>query len=467
MSGFKMDESFFLTKNNYEDSIKNLLKTLLKDGDFTDITLALSDDKDKQIQGHKAILGGSSSFFRHIFRQNTASNLVLQLKGVNSKNMNSIMEFIYLGQTSVNKEDLPTFLESAERLQVEGLMQSGKASMSGKLGIEQHWRQSLPEQVITIGAKSVSVEESCSENYTDSSMTQSTFDTSSLSSSMLDTSVSSNNVSNISDMTFKFTPEFSSTLLLSKKDQEEAAKLVASIKNKSELKQEITIGEEKSGDSCSENYTNSSINQSTFDTSYISSLSSSIMDPKDEEEAAKMVANIKSKSKLEQNTIILNGLVTFNADTKTYSCSKCLLNSVHRRSALRHFATVHAESNIKQERVTEDISPKRDEVSDSSYESSLEIETEDSELKTKHECGHCDFTTKHRSSLKRHLYGVHSQEEFKPIAKENSNTGPKKHSCSSCSFATDHFFSLRRHSQTRHGVIIPLTRNTIQEQISI
>ena len=460
MSGFKMDESFFLTKNNYEDSIKNLLKSLLKDGDFTDITLALSDDGDKKIAGHKAILGGSSSFFRNIFRQtqNTASSLVLQLRGVNSKNMNSIMEFIYLGQTSVNKEDLPTFLESAERLQIEGLMQSGKASMSGKLGIEQHWSQSLPEQENTIGAKSVSVEESCRENYTNSSMNQSTFDTSTVS-SILDTSVSSINVSNSSDMAFKFTPEFSSTLLLSKKDQEEAAKLVASIKNKSELKQEITIGEENSEDSCSENYTDSSMNQSTL----MSSLSSSIMDPKDQEEAAKMVANIKSKSKLEQNTIILNGLVTFNADTKTYSCSKCLLSSVHRRSALRHFATAHAESNIKQERVTEDISPKRD--SDSSFESSLEMKPEESG--SKHECGHCDFTTKHRSSLKRHLYGVHSQEEFKPIAKENSNTGPKKYSCSSCSFATDHFFSLRRHSQTRHGVIIPLTRNTAQEQISI
>ena len=177
MFGFKMDESFFLTKNNYEESIKNLLKTLLKGSDFTDVTLTLSDDKDKQIPGHKAILGGSSSFFRNLFQQNAASNLVVQLKGVNSKNMNSIMEFVYLGQTSVNKEDLPTFLESAEKLKIEGLMQSGKASMSGKLGIEQHWRQS-PEQEITIGEGT-----SCSENYTISSVTHSTFNTSSMSSS--------------------------------------------------------------------------------------------------------------------------------------------------------------------------------------------------------------------------------------------------------------------------------------------
>ena len=87
-----MEESFFLTKNNYEDSTKTIFKTLLKDDEFTDVTLALSDEK--QVKGHKAILGASSSFFRKIFQQNAAANLVLYLKGVKSKDMNSIMEFI-------------------------------------------------------------------------------------------------------------------------------------------------------------------------------------------------------------------------------------------------------------------------------------------------------------------------------------------------------------------------------------
>ena len=42
------------------------------DGEFTDVTLALSDGK--QIRGHRAILAASSNFFRKIFRQNSIGN---------------------------------------------------------------------------------------------------------------------------------------------------------------------------------------------------------------------------------------------------------------------------------------------------------------------------------------------------------------------------------------------------------
>ena len=404
MSRSTMDESFFLTKNNYEDSTKTIFKTLLKDIEFTDVTLALSDEK--QVKGHKAILGASSSFFRKIFQQNVTPNLVLYLKGVKSKDMNSIMEFIYLGQTSVNKADLNTFLESAEDLKIEGLIQPGRASMSVSNAYQAF--QSLPE--ITIDEeKSSSVEEFSSANYNTSSMNQSSFDTSSLgslSSSMLDTSASTHDVSNTTEMTFQVAPEFSSTLLplpVSKEDQEQAARIVANIKN-------------------------------------------------------------TSSSKLEQNTSILNGSINFNAENNNYSCSKCVFTSVHRRSALRHFANTHADSaqpNIKQERVMEE--------SLSSLESSMAttIKSEESGAEKKHECGQCDFSTKHRTSLKRHLYGVHGQEDSKPNQRENTSTGPKKHSCTNCSFATDHFFSLRRHAETLHGVVLSSSASSsIQAQNS-
>ena len=139
MSGFKMNDSFFLTKNNHEDSVKTIFQSLLRDGEFTDVTLALSDDK--QIRGHRAILAASSSYFREIFQQNSASGLFLE--GVNSVNMNSIMEFIYLGHTSVNKTDITTFLQTAEHLRIEGLIQPGVAPISDM----KEAFESLPEPV--------------------------------------------------------------------------------------------------------------------------------------------------------------------------------------------------------------------------------------------------------------------------------------------------------------------------------
>ena len=118
------DETFVLTKNDYEESTKNILKSLFSDSEFTDVSLASSDHK--QLRGHKAILGAASSFFRSIFKQNPAANLVLYLKGVTAKDLGSIMEFVYLGQTSISKADLPAFMEAAEELKIEGLMQPRK-----------------------------------------------------------------------------------------------------------------------------------------------------------------------------------------------------------------------------------------------------------------------------------------------------------------------------------------------------
>ena len=118
------DETFVLTKNDYEESTKNILKSLFSDSEFTDVSLASSDHK--QLRGHKAILGAASSFFRSIFKQNAAANLVLYLKGVTAKDLGSIMEFVYLGQTSISKADLPAFMEAAEELKIEGLMQPRK-----------------------------------------------------------------------------------------------------------------------------------------------------------------------------------------------------------------------------------------------------------------------------------------------------------------------------------------------------
>ena len=157
MSGSKLNNSFLLTKNSHEDSVKTIFESLLMDGEFTDVTLALSDGK--QIRGHRAILAASSNFFRKIFRHNSAPDLYL--KEVDSVDMNSIMEFIFLGQTSVNKADLTTFLQAAEHLQIEGLIQPGEASISD-MNVSEAF-ESLPDPVVSDliidEEKSISAEE--------------------------------------------------------------------------------------------------------------------------------------------------------------------------------------------------------------------------------------------------------------------------------------------------------------------
>ena len=121
-SSINMDfESFALKKNDYGQSTESIFKSLWTDEDFKDVTLASNDHN--LIWGHKAILGASSSFFKNIFKNNAASNLVLYLKGVSSKDPESIMEFIYCGETNINKVDLDSFLNVAKELKIDGLME--------------------------------------------------------------------------------------------------------------------------------------------------------------------------------------------------------------------------------------------------------------------------------------------------------------------------------------------------------
>ena len=99
--------------------MKNTYKRHLSDTDFTDVTLACQNDK--WVKAHKVILSSSSSFFRDLLLCNPHQHPLVYLKGVNIKDLQAILQFIYLGETKVEKDMVSSFLETAKELQVEGL----------------------------------------------------------------------------------------------------------------------------------------------------------------------------------------------------------------------------------------------------------------------------------------------------------------------------------------------------------
>merc|ERR1712202_30195 len=113
-------DDFLLTKNNFELCTKNAFKNLINETEFSDVTLACSDDK--QVQAHKVILGACSPFFKKIFRKNPHQHLLLYLKGVEHKDLKAILELMYLGETKINKNHLDSFLNAAQELKVDGLI---------------------------------------------------------------------------------------------------------------------------------------------------------------------------------------------------------------------------------------------------------------------------------------------------------------------------------------------------------
>eukprot|EP00092_Neocalanus_flemingeri_P093501 GFUD01118846.1.p1 GENE.GFUD01118846.1~~GFUD01118846.1.p1 ORF type:complete len:232 (-),score=64.25 GFUD01118846.1:83-778(-) len=115
-----------LTWNEFEKGASNTFKELLGETDFVDVTL-VSDDL-KQIKAHKVILSACSSIFKKMLQQNPQQQPIIYLTGVAYKEMQSMVNFMYLGQTEVDQDDLNHFMEVAAKFDVKGLSQEKQLS---------------------------------------------------------------------------------------------------------------------------------------------------------------------------------------------------------------------------------------------------------------------------------------------------------------------------------------------------
>ena len=114
-------EKFCLRWNDFETNISAGFRELRNEKDFFDVTLACDDS---QVQAHKVILSACSPFFRNILRRNPHQHPLLYLKGVKYTELQSVLNFMYLGEVNVAQEELNSFLSVAEDLRVKGLTQN-------------------------------------------------------------------------------------------------------------------------------------------------------------------------------------------------------------------------------------------------------------------------------------------------------------------------------------------------------
>ena len=111
--------TMLIKKNEYYSNTTETFKDLLLENNFTDVTLVCSDLK--QISAHKIILSSASEFFKGLFLNNPKKDLLVYLKGISFRNLESLMKFIYLGQVEVDEEELQSFLGAGKELEVKGL----------------------------------------------------------------------------------------------------------------------------------------------------------------------------------------------------------------------------------------------------------------------------------------------------------------------------------------------------------
>ena len=115
-----ISEKFLLASDKFQTSAGKTFNNLFEDQDFSAVTLVCDDDK--QIRAHKVILSSSSSFFRKILITNPHQHPLLYLKGVSFSDLQSVVKFLYFGETEIAQNNLENFLDAAKELGIEGLM---------------------------------------------------------------------------------------------------------------------------------------------------------------------------------------------------------------------------------------------------------------------------------------------------------------------------------------------------------
>ena len=105
--------------HDFKDHTSETFKSFRDEPDFSDVTLVT---KDKQtIKAHRVILSVSSPVFHSMLIDNTNMHPIIYIRGITSKNLLNLIDFIYYGEVYIVQEDLQEFMVIAQEFQVEGL----------------------------------------------------------------------------------------------------------------------------------------------------------------------------------------------------------------------------------------------------------------------------------------------------------------------------------------------------------
>ena len=112
------NDNFCLRLNSFDENVKRAWKEMQMEEDFCDMTLACQD---KQIKTHKLIISSYSPVLRTILKSTQNPHPFIHLRSVQYKHLQNLLTFMYQGQVDVAEEDLRSFLEVAEDLNIRGL----------------------------------------------------------------------------------------------------------------------------------------------------------------------------------------------------------------------------------------------------------------------------------------------------------------------------------------------------------
>ena len=130
-----MSEKFCLKWNDFQSNIAKSFSGLRGETQLFDVTLVGQDQK--KLSAHRLVLSACSDFFKNIFYSNTHSHPMLYLDGVDSKEINLMLDYIYMGEVKIFQDHLDKFLQIANKFQLEGLLGGEDNKDENNMNIDQ------------------------------------------------------------------------------------------------------------------------------------------------------------------------------------------------------------------------------------------------------------------------------------------------------------------------------------------
>ena len=120
-------EKYALTWHKYPDHLRGMMREMMTSGDFADVTL-VCDDK-KTLKAHRNILSACSTVFKDILQMHTQSNHpVIYLKGLQYSEIDSILQFMYLGEAKFYESRINEFIHAVKDLEIKELSKGYESS---------------------------------------------------------------------------------------------------------------------------------------------------------------------------------------------------------------------------------------------------------------------------------------------------------------------------------------------------
>ena len=108
---------FSVEQDSFDTNIKKCLRNLYATSKYSDITIVCDDNK--VLKSHKFILCEYSQVFKNILSGADMNNPIIIIKDASYNHLNSLMEFLYTGETAVSQSDIKDIYKLANDFQVK------------------------------------------------------------------------------------------------------------------------------------------------------------------------------------------------------------------------------------------------------------------------------------------------------------------------------------------------------------